>query len=67
MDQTLLPFEFNEGKTYAKTGSKTVWVKEQRSGWNKRQATLQICVYTNSLLYTKLLLMFRGKEGPGDA
>jgi hypothetical protein len=32
MDQIPLLFEFNEGKTYAKTGSKTVWVKEQRSG-----------------------------------
>ena len=32
IDQTPLPFEFNKGRTYAKRGSKTVWVKEQRSG-----------------------------------
>jgi hypothetical protein len=67
MDQTPLPFEFNKGKTYAKTGSKTVWVKEQRSGWNKRQATLQICVHADGLPHTKPLLMFRGKEGLSDA
>ena len=66
MDQTPLPFEFNAGRTYAKRGSKTVWVKEQRSGWNKRQATLQLCVHADGLLYTPPLLMFRGQEGPGN-
>lgn len=66
MDQTPLPYEFNEGKTYSKRGAKTVWVKEQRSGWNKRQATLQICVYTDGLPHTEPLIMFRGKEGVGD-
>ena len=47
---------------YTKIGSKTVWVKEQRSGWNKRQATLQLIVHTDSKPYTKPLLMFKGKE-----
>jgi hypothetical protein len=62
MDQTPLPFEFNEGKTYAKKGDKTIWVKEQRSGWNKRQATLQLTVHADSKPHTKPLLMFRGQE-----
>ncbi|TVY14491.1 hypothetical protein LARI1_G009129 [Lachnellula arida] len=66
MDQTPLPFEFNDGQTYAKTGSKTVWVKEQRSGWDKRHATLQICVHADGLPHTKPLLIFRGKDGLGD-
>jgi hypothetical protein len=65
MDQTPLLFELNEGKTYAKKGSNTVWVKEQRSGRNKRQATLQICIHADGLPHTPLI-MFRGKEGPGD-
>jgi hypothetical protein len=40
IDQTPLAFEFNDGKTYCGKGKNTVWVKEMRSGWNKRQATL---------------------------
>jgi hypothetical protein len=63
MDQTPLPFEFNDGKTYAKKGSKTVWVKEQRSGWNKRQATLELCLHADGKPHTPPLLMFRGSEG----
>jgi hypothetical protein len=66
MDQTPLPFEFNEGRTYAKKGSKTVWVKEERSGWNKRQATLQLCLHADGLPHTKPLLMFKGLSGTGD-
>jgi hypothetical protein len=62
IDQTPLSFEFNTGKTYAKIGSKTVWVKEQRSRWNKRQATLQLTLHADGLPYTKPLLMFRGLE-----
>jgi hypothetical protein len=66
MDQTPLPFEFNKGRTYAKKGSKTVWVKEERSGWNKRQATLQLCLHTDGLPHTKPLLMFKGSSGTGN-
>jgi hypothetical protein len=60
MDQTPLPFEFSDGKTYARKRSKTVWVKEQRSGWNKRQATLQLTLHADGKPYTPSLLMFRG-------
>jgi hypothetical protein len=37
MDQTPLPFKNFDGRTYSKKGEKTVWLKEHRSGWNKRQ------------------------------
>lgn len=40
MDQTPLPFDFLSGKTYNEKGAKTVWLKEFRSGWDKRQCTL---------------------------
>jgi hypothetical protein len=40
IDQTPLPFENLDGKTCNKIGAKTVWLKEHRSGWNKRQCTL---------------------------
>jgi hypothetical protein len=62
IDQTPLCFEFNNRRTYAKKGSQTVWVKEQRSGWNKRQATLELTVHADGFPHTPPLLMFKGKE-----
>jgi hypothetical protein len=41
-------------------------VKKERSDWNKRQATLQLCLHANGLLHTKPLLMFKGLLGTGD-
>jgi hypothetical protein len=38
-------------------------VKEQRSGWNKRQATLQLTLHADGNLYTPPLLMFRVDAG----
>lgn len=67
MDQTPLPFEYTDGRTYAKKGNKTIWVKEQRSGWNKRQATLQLCLYADGKPHTPPLLMFKGQEGLNTA
>jgi hypothetical protein len=55
-DQTPLLFEYNNGKTYAKKGSKTVWVKEQRSGCNKRQQ-LSNCAFTLTVNHTLLLFL----------
>ena len=37
MDQTLLPFCFTSGDTYADTGDKTVWIHGGASGMDKRQ------------------------------
>lgn len=44
MDQTPLPFEFLEGKTYEIKGNKTIWVRTIGNGWHKRQATLMIAI-----------------------
>jgi len=49
LDETLIPFEYLEGKTYDKTGAKTVWVKESQSGWDKRQASLVLCVFADGI------------------
>ena len=40
IDQTPIAFEFLSGCTYNFKGAKTVWIKEQRSSWDQRQATL---------------------------
>lgn len=60
MDQTPLAFDFLSTRTYDAKGSKTIWVKESRSGWDKRQATLQVCVYADGVNRCKPLLIFIG-------
>jgi hypothetical protein len=66
MDQSPLPFELQRGRTYAKTGEKTVLLKGQRSGWDKRQCTLQIIVFADGIARCKPLLMFKGKPTTKD-
>ena len=52
VDQTPLPFENTEGRTYAQRGGRTIWVKEQRSGWSKRQASLQLTLHADEKPHT---------------
>jgi hypothetical protein len=37
-----------------------VWIKEQRSGWDRRQATLQVYVFADSIQRCRPLLIFHG-------
>ena len=66
MDQTPIAFEFLHGRTYNKKGAQSVFTKEMRSGWNKRQATLQVCVFADGKQRCKPLLIFHGEVG-GDS
>ncbi|RPB04382.1 hypothetical protein L873DRAFT_1758859 [Choiromyces venosus 120613-1] len=61
MDQTPLPFEFLSGQTYEPKGSKTVWVKGGTSGWDKRQATLQLTIFADGEMRVLPLIFFKGK------
>lgn len=62
MDQTPISFEFLNKRTYKKKGAKTVWLKETQSGCDRRQATLQICVFADCVASCKPQLIFKGKE-----
>jgi hypothetical protein len=62
MDQTPLAYDFLSKQTYNSKGSKTIWIKESKSGWNKRKATLQIAACTDGVLRCKPLLIFQGAE-----
>jgi hypothetical protein len=42
IDEIPLCFEYLDGRTYAPKGCKTVRIRETRSGWDKRQATLTL-------------------------
>lgn len=60
MDQTPAPFEYLSGRTYAQKGSTTVWAKAEKSGWDKRQATIQLTVLADGTML-KPWILFKGK------
>lgn len=62
MDQTPLPWEYITGRTYEFKGSKTVWVRSKKSGWDKRQATIQLTIFADGVARVKPLIIFRGAE-----
>lgn len=60
MDQTPAPFKYISVRTYALRGCKTGCAKAERSGWDKRQATIQLTVLADGTIL-KPWVMFRGK------
>jgi hypothetical protein len=62
MDETPIPFEFNEGYTYEYKGSKTVSGKTDRSGWGKRQATLCLYIFADGIGRIPPKLIFHGQS-----
>lgn len=60
MDQTPAPFEYLSGRTYESKGSHTVWAKAEKSGWDKRQATIQLTVLADGTML-KPWIIYRGK------
>lgn len=40
-----IPYEYSEGKTYDTKGEKTIWAKQSQNGWDKRQASLVLCIF----------------------
>ena len=67
IDQSPLGFDFMGTTTYADTGSKTVFIKESRSGWDKRQCTLQIGVFADGKMRMKPTLIFHGAVARNSA
>lgn len=62
MDQTPLEFDvFAKGATYETRGTKSVWVKSNGSGLDKRQATVQLTIFADGVKRIKPLVVFRGK------
>jgi hypothetical protein len=57
-----MAFEFLDNRTYDTKGIRTVFVKQTGSGWDWRQATLQILVHTDGIQRCKPLLIFHGKN-----
>lgn len=60
-DETPIPFEYLDGSTYAAKGSHTVGGKSDRSGWNKRQATLILYIFADGIHRIPPKIIFHGK------
>jgi hypothetical protein len=61
LDETPLPFEFFSGYTYDFKGVNTVAGKSERSGWDKRQATIILYIMADGSTSFKPVFIFYGK------
>jgi len=61
LDETPIPFEYWEGKTYDIVGEKTIWAKASQNGWDRRQASLVLCVFADGAPRVSPTIIFRGK------
>jgi hypothetical protein len=60
MDQTPMPFEFLEGRTYATKGAKHVQLQSTKSGWDRRQATLMLTIFADGIARIPPIIIFHG-------
>jgi hypothetical protein len=60
IDEIPLCFEYLDSRTYAPKGCKTVRIRETRSGWDKRQATLLLCIFADGIPRIPPLILFAG-------
>jgi len=61
LDETPIPFHFAADMTYNLKGEKTVSTQAEKSGWDKRQATVLLAVNANSSQDLVPLVIFRGE------
>ncbi|RPB06020.1 DDE-domain-containing protein [Choiromyces venosus 120613-1] len=61
LDETPILFEYLEGKTYDTIGQKTIWAKAGQNGWDKRQASLVLCIFVDGILRVPSMIIFCGK------
>jgi hypothetical protein len=61
LDETPLPFEFLSGYFYDFRGARTIAGKSDRSGWDKRQATIILYIMADGNTPFKPVVIFHGK------
>jgi hypothetical protein len=64
LDETPIPFEYNSGYSYDTKGVRSVLAKSDRSGWDKRQATLILYIFADGIHRLKPKIIFHGASGP---
>lgn len=63
LDETPIPFEYLDGRTYDTIGLKTIWAKSTKSGWDKRQASLILMVFADGIPRVKPKVIFHALTG----
>jgi len=58
MDQTPLPFEFLQNRTFDTKGAMTIFIQTDYTSWTKRQATLMLTACADRELCCKPILIF---------
>jgi len=61
LDETPIPYEYLEGKTYDVKGEKTIGAKQSQNGWDKRQASLVLCVFADGVPRVSPMIIFHEK------
>jgi hypothetical protein len=61
LDETPLPFEFLNGYSYDFKGATTMTGRSERSGWDKRQATIILKIMADGSTPFKPVIFFHGK------
>jgi hypothetical protein len=61
LDETPLPFDFLSGYSYDFKGARTIAGRSDRSGWDKRQATIILCIMADGSTPFKPVIFFHGK------
>ena len=67
LDETPIPFHFAADMTYNVRGEKTVSTQAEKSGWDKRQATVLLIVNANGSADLVPLIIFRGEPPTKEA
>lgn len=60
MDQTPLPFEFLQQRTFNTKGAATIYIHSKHTSWTKRQATLMLTACADGSLQCKPILIYHG-------
>lgn len=63
LDETPIPFEYLDGRTYDTVELKTVWARSSKSGWNKRQVSLILMVFADGVSRVKRKLLSHATTG----
>ena len=61
LDETPIPFHFAADMTYNVRGEKTISTQAEKSGWDKRQATVLLIINANGSQELIPLIVFRGE------
>jgi len=62
MDQTPLPFEFLQNRTFDAKGAPTVFIHTEHTSWTKRQATLMLTACADGEFRCKPILVLHGSS-----